>query len=368
MNKACINHDQAMDLAFLADRAKAAGDIDTASRLYRQALNSELAALDALHTPSSVTLAVMRRSAAWLALDCGDTRRAEQLASAGLAEDPPPEVADELRHVWEQANFHRHLRTHGLDLSENEIEITLSGPGVGSGVAEWAAYRKRVDDTLKMITRITERKSQKPFRRNGPPDATIRNYTNPHISLPRAASYAVSIRLGGSQMYLPGTTRLPTIRDVLHEFLTIIEKVNESKEDQLSELIPDSSYRLNALGLAKQVAPDGKDIKQVGFTLFGIEKPRSVGFTRPAKELLANDSVSTESQGEVVEIRGTLLFADARGIKNTIRIVDENNVQHEVKVAPEMMDDIVRPLWNSMVLLRGVQCKNKIILSDIQSA
>ncbi|WP_419938968.1 hypothetical protein [Candidatus Palauibacter sp.] len=104
MNESRATHDRAMDLAFLADRSKAAGDLHEAGRLYAQALESELTALRALQDPSPLTFAVMHRSAAWLALECGEIRLAEQLASTGLAGDPPPKIADELREVWEQAN------------------------------------------------------------------------------------------------------------------------------------------------------------------------------------------------------------------------------------------------------------------------
>ncbi len=102
MNESRVAHDRAMDLAFLADRSKAAGNPDEAGRLYAQALESELTALRALQDPSPVTFAVMHRSAAWLALECEEIRLAEELASTGLAGDPPPKIADELRAVWEQ--------------------------------------------------------------------------------------------------------------------------------------------------------------------------------------------------------------------------------------------------------------------------
>ncbi len=108
-----------------------------ANRLYEEALESELAALRTLRHPTAITSAIMHRSAAWLALECKKNRLAEKLASTALAGDPPPGVAEELREVWEQANFHRHLRAQGIGLSEDEIQMTLSGPGVGSGVTEW---------------------------------------------------------------------------------------------------------------------------------------------------------------------------------------------------------------------------------------
>ena len=365
MNESRAAHDRAMDLAFLADRSKAAGNLDEAGRLYAQALESELTALRVLQDPTPVTFAVMHRSAAWLALECDEIRLAEKLASAGLAGDPPSEIADELREVWEQANFHRHLHARGVVLSDHEIQMTLSGPGVGLGITEWPAYRARVDDTLKMITRITERKADRPFRHRGPPEAALRNYLSPHVSLPKAASYSVSIRLGSGQLELPEVLDLPALPEVIHDFLTIVENVNGSREDQLQELIPDDTYRRNALALAKQIAPDGASIKQVGFAASGVEGPRMVGFTRTRKDVQPPAiAPAPEEEEEGVEIHGTLLFADARSTSNEIRIVADDG-EHRVKVPPGMMDDIVRPLWNSVVSVRGVRRGKSVTLTEI---
>ena len=62
MSESRVAHDWAMDLTFLADRAKAAGDLEEAGRLYKQALESELAALEALQKPTSMTLASATRT------------------------------------------------------------------------------------------------------------------------------------------------------------------------------------------------------------------------------------------------------------------------------------------------------------------
>ena len=349
-----------MDLAFLADRSKAAGNLDEAARLYAQALESELAALRALQDPTAVSFAVMHRSAAWLALECDDVRLAEKLASAGLAGDPPSEVADELREVWEQANFHRHLHARGVVLSDHEIQMTLSGPGVGLGITEWTAYRTRVEHTLSMMTRITERKAEQPFRYGKPPAVEIKKHLSPHVSLAKAASYSVSIRLGADQLRLPGLD-LPEMPEVIQDFLTIVEEVNGSGGDQLEQTIPDASYRRNALELAKKIAPDGKSIKQVGFAAAGVEGSRMIGFTRTRKEVR---SPTIDRRHDEVEIDGTLLFADARGTSNEIRIVADDG-EHRVRVPPEMMDDIVRPLWNSAVSLRAVRRGRSVTLTEI---
>ncbi len=151
---------------------------------------------------------------------------------------------------------------------------------------------------------------------------------------------------------------------MIHDFLTIVEKVNGSVEDQLEELIPDDSYRQNALALAKKIAPDGANIKQVGFTASGIDGPRMIGFTRTKKDVRQSAADRTPKEERVVEIHGTLLFADARGTSNEIRIVADDG-EHKVKVVPEMMDDIVRPLWNSVVSVRGVRRGSTVTLTEI---
>ena len=365
MNESRDAHDKAMDFAFLADRSKAAGNPVEAKRLYGQALESELDALAALRSPTPKTFAVMHRSAAWLALECGEIRKAEQLASAGLAGNPPPDIANELREVWEQANFHRHLHVQGIVPAGHEIQMTLSGPGVGLGITEWMGYRRRVDDTLKMITRITERRAERPFRRRGPPEAMIRKYLSPHVSLARAASYAVSIRLGRGQMHLPGLLDLPDMPEVIHDFLTIVEEVNRAGDDQLEELIPEDSYRRNALALVKQIAPDGAKIKQVGFTASGADGPRMIGFTRTKKDVRQSAADRTPTEESIV-IHGILLFADARRRSNEIRIVADDG-DHKVRVASEMMDDIVRPLWNSEVTVHGVRRGRSVTLTEIET-
>ena len=95
-------HDKAMDLTFFALRERSKGNEAKALPLFRQALDLELAAIDALEEYIEPTYSVLHRSAATLALDCNELRKAEQLAAKALAEEPPDFVAAELREVLEQ--------------------------------------------------------------------------------------------------------------------------------------------------------------------------------------------------------------------------------------------------------------------------
>ena len=95
-------HDQAMDLTFFALRERKHGNEAKALPLFQQALKLELAAIDALEEYIEPTYSVLHRSAATLALDCNELRKAEQLAAKALAQEPPEFVADQLREVLEQ--------------------------------------------------------------------------------------------------------------------------------------------------------------------------------------------------------------------------------------------------------------------------
>lgn len=102
-------HNKAMDLSELAFMARMRGDKDKAIALFSDALDAELAAIAALDEPIEPTFSVLHRSAGTIAFHCGQLRKAEQLAAAALAQDPPPEIAEELRDLMEQVKYKRRL-------------------------------------------------------------------------------------------------------------------------------------------------------------------------------------------------------------------------------------------------------------------
>ena len=82
-------HRQAMDFAGRGLIARQRGNPDEAIACFQQALDYELKALAELTEPIEPTHSVLHRSAATLAMDCGDDRLAEKLAAKALAEEPP---------------------------------------------------------------------------------------------------------------------------------------------------------------------------------------------------------------------------------------------------------------------------------------
>lgn len=104
MNSVRESHDRAIALADEAFAAKRQGDIEQAKELFRQALTYERDAcvLVAPDLSAEPTRSVLHRSAASLALVCGELREAERLIAIALAGNPPAEIAEELRDLLQQ--------------------------------------------------------------------------------------------------------------------------------------------------------------------------------------------------------------------------------------------------------------------------
>jgi hypothetical protein len=96
-------HDIAMELAGDAFAARRLGNLDEMARLFRAAFALERAvALEVAKTDLEPRRSVLLRSAATLAVDCGEIREAEKLISIALAGEPPKAIARELRELLMQ--------------------------------------------------------------------------------------------------------------------------------------------------------------------------------------------------------------------------------------------------------------------------
>ena len=108
MSQVRERHRKAMSLLDEANVARMRGDSKQSRALGRQAFETEREAAELLtetheHEP---TRSILFRSAATLALDCGEYREAERLATLGLMGNPPEAIALELRIVQTEAKTH----------------------------------------------------------------------------------------------------------------------------------------------------------------------------------------------------------------------------------------------------------------------
>lgn len=369
MSTLSSSHNQAMDLVESAILERIRGNTENTQYLYAHALELELAAIAELEERNDwtePTWSILHRSAGWMAFNSNQLRRAEQIAAKALAGNPHPEIAEELRDLLEQVNSQRHLSLRSVTLTADEIQLSLSGPAVGFGRARISDLAGRFGDLTKFIHRIVEYKRRRPFRERGPRQDVMDSYPT-FVSVPRAGSFSVTISLGQptDQLVFPD---MLTTNAIVDEFMDVLELVRDSNMAELRERVPSTPYLRNFIGLARNLAPDGDRIRQVGFTVMSAGNERYLSIDAPATEFplppVTEETLVPAIEPELVVIRGVLLYADA--IKdNVIRIVDEFERRHTIEVPEGLMSDIVRPNWNSSVTISGLRIGGNITLQDI---
>lgn len=359
-------HARAMEHAEQALMARMRGETGRAVELFREALQCETAAIAELQEYSEPTHSILHRSAGTLALDCNDLRTAERMAARALANEPPPDVAQELRDLLEQVHFRRHLELRGIALGEDEIQMNLTGPAVGFGLVDADEVLTRVSDSSKLLHRIVERRRERPFRERGRAGKDIEENYKLFISAPRAASFSVTLKLGSQAGGQQKPVR-PDASAIVDEFMDLVDLASEMKVSEIRERIAEPAYFRNFLDFAKRIAPDGQRIRQVGFTVVRGGAERHVGIRRRAEEIEHLTPEVPDVESAIVIVRGMLRYADATGSgSSNIRVVDDKRHSHLIKVPKGMMDDIVRPLWGCTVKITGRRENRHIVLENIQ--
>lgn len=252
-------------------------------------------------------------------------------------------------------------------MGQDDVQVSLSGREVGFGFVESAELVGRINVATTLIGRIAERLRKLPFAEQGLRKATETDFPV-LVSAPRSSSFAVTLRVG-RQTIQP---RLPVETEkIIDELMDLMELVHEADNKTLEKRIPEPPYLRNFLGLARKIAPHGERVRQVGFTVQRGDQARRLSVTRPASEIQFHTEFDTATEADEaekqVEVRGTLLFADATGGEaNVIKIVDRDGKPHSVSVPEGMMNDIVRPMWNSKVVVRGLQNGRRVSLRDVE--
>ncbi|HUV02095.1 MAG TPA: hypothetical protein VMW67_01380 [Desulfobacteria bacterium] len=363
------SHHRAMEYADKADQARRDGNFEQAKSLYLKSFTLESnAALELQnHTDIEPTRSVLFRSAASLAIECEKLCEAERMIALGLSGFPPNEIAEELRDLLDRVTFERHMRLKGIKLDPNELQLSLWGAAIAPGIAQSREFRERIEKIETLSFRTLERKLERPFREAGRPVKEVSEIFDVYISVPRAASFAVTIRLAGNQQYLPG---LDLGEDVVLEILDCLDLLNRRLDEDLQKRINNKDYYENFVSIAKQIAPDGKRISHVGLVLQRGDKERKLNFERKSTDWISPKKKDEESDKEKVEIKGALRFADATK-KHTgiIELIDDKNARHKIKVPLGMMADIVRPLFDYDVIVKGIRDRKRtVLLEDIIKA
>jgi hypothetical protein len=371
MNEIDVLHNQAMDLAekaVLLRRNKKNGEsIEAFNAAYSLEMRAAMQIWDKYDFEPSRS--IMFRSAASLALNAGLFRDAEKMVAVGLSGNPPEPIADELRDLYENINFEKHLRLKGVTLSDSDVQLSLAGSAVSHGMIKADEFIKRAEILDNMAIRTAERLLKKPFREKGRVPKDIKENFETYYSIPRAASFAITVRVG----YKPKTYSLFPEYDsdiqtmVINEILENIKMVNNHDENKLKERIANEDYFINTIGLIKKFSPDNKEVSFVGLTTSEKGGDNKVAFTRPTEEIKIAHIIHNidVSEMEDVLIYGKLDYADAS--KGDIRLKTDEGESYIIFVPRGVLADIVKPYWEQYVTIRGRKQDKKIFFEDLQA-
>lgn len=366
-----------MDIAEEAFLLKRKGEEQRALTLFTEAVKYEIeaASLLPLDIDSEPTRSILYRSSAALAQNAKQFDLAERLIANGLAGFPPPEIQEELRNLYEDINYMRHLSIKGMLLDSNQWIMSLHGNATRFGGAAADQLMMRVDRVTALFYRTVERLLKLPYRANGGVSREIKDSYGLYINAFHPASFAVSFQIGKPDPQLklfPVEKKNEIIEpaEVVDEILDCFELFEGDKQGELRGKINDNSYYENFIGIAKSIAPDGEEIKQVGFNSIrkGQERPVSLR-TKRIKHLEIKETESVkEDHGEKIIMTGVLIHANTpiRNKYGSVKIRSHENKKIEtVQVPVSIMKDVVQPFYEEDVVVYCHKENNKIILDEI---
>jgi len=357
-----------MLLAQEAELASFRGDEDEARQLIADAaeLESQAAWMLIADLGAEPSRGVLFRSAATLQYRAGNYDEAERLIGAGLSGRPAGTIAGELRDLYEDVTFGRHLETGGIALDSSELQLALAGPAVGYGVAGADVFMKRVSVAEKLLWRTVERRAGRPFREQGDLKRTTKSTYGLYLSTPRGGSFTVTLRVGRP------TKQEEVFSDTSEVVRELVENLThyEAEEfERLEERITDAAYRRSFFGLAAQLAPDGREVNLVGVTARVKGEVKQVPMRTPrSRRRGAGIERRTKRPITVLEIVGELRFADDTRKKRVIKVVVPPKDEVRVAVPAGMMSDVVKPHFGEMVRVYCRQLKNENRLLSIEPA
>jgi tetratricopeptide (TPR) repeat protein len=383
-------HPKAMDLAETAFLYRNKGEIETAKDLFLQALvlEQEAASLLPAVRESEPSRSVLYRSAASLAYNAGDHDTADRLVAHALSGFPPPEVKEELKNLYDEINFRRHLEAKGIELTDDRWLMSLVGNATSYGRTLVDQLMLRMETVTVIFYRTVERLLGQDYRLNGGVDRSIKEKYGVYVSAFHARSFAVEFQMGRPEPQLPlfpEATAEKAIHpsSVIDEVMSCFEILEGSEPQKLKERFDDENYYSNFVALAKQIAPDGDAIKLVGFNhiVNGQEKPVAL---RKNREQLRTTIEPTEFIGpsdrkriRPVSLQGILTYANTPRAKRVARkgkaqkygtvklTVPETGAIHRIEVPIALMKDVVQPYYEEQVIVNGFERAGRVYLEEV---
>jgi hypothetical protein len=366
-------HDKAMYLYEESLAAKAKGNETERFIFLAKALELEKEAAFSLKERYDIepTRSKLFASCATMAYQLSDYRESERMVAFALSGNPKTDVLEELRDLFDKVNFHRHLTTQGIELSDNEFRFTLSsGNEIMKGYARGDEVKSRIDGIESIYSRTVQRMNNKPYQSKGRISDEDAKIMQLYYATPQAASFAITFKVPK-----PKQTSLFednfTVDKYIDEMIQCINLINQSKLKELRNRMPDESYYQNFIINARKIAPDGSNVKSVGFTLYrnNIEEVHPFSIVQSDISLIESHSVikpeekkEEHSKREQIVVSGMLLVSDT--IKKSVVVEDiygftkkgkpkkPRQKRHKILFVTEAQKELVRDYYEDNVTVQ----------------
>ncbi|MFX0204362.1 MAG: hypothetical protein ACFFDT_00125 [Candidatus Hodarchaeota archaeon] len=375
-------HNSAMDLAEEAFILKKQGNENKAKELFQKAMELEQEAAEklSLSTDSEPTRSILYRSAASLAYHYGDYETADRLVANGLAGYPPPEIREELKNLYEDINFLRHLSSKGIILDKNQWMMSISGDAISHGGTAAEYLLTRVEKVATLFYRTVERLLKLPYRQHGGVSKDIKEAYGLYIKAFAPGSFTVSFQVGKPD---PQLSMFPELEQankiepdqVVDEILECFDIFEKEESSVLKEKIKEDNYYENFVALTKQIAPDGNNVKMVGFTSVreGKDKPVALRKRRlDIKEFQKDKDIDESKEKQISRtLTGILRHANSplSGKYGNVKLTEKDtHITHSIKVPISIMKDVVQPFYEENVVIEVVEKKDVLYLEEIHLA
>jgi len=349
-----------MDLAERAMIERARGDTKAARNSLKEAFEQEERAawLAVNGGAPEPTRSILLKSAAHLAIDVDELRRAEQLIGSALAGEPPEELAQELRALFEDVGFHRHLDRHGVELQNNDVQLVLVGHAISPGMADSDEFVDRISTMQRLLHRTSESDQGAEYRERGDPKIPLRLF----VSVPRVASFAVSLRVASEKDQ--GEFEFAESSEVLHRLLDRLEMFDREEFDALHQAIPGQQYFDNFIELASRFAPDGDRVRMVGLTTAKGNTERRLQMKRtPHRD---NRSAVFVPSREPQKFYGRVFFINTKDEDNpVIKLITDDASEFRLKAEDDLLQHAVLcAAKRTRVAVTGIQTSRTVLQVD----
>jgi len=291
-------HTTAMKLALQALQARSDCHLKESKGLFEQAFAHERAAAMAYAAKKRYepTRGILFRSAAELAISAELYTESQECAFYGLQGNPIPRVREELLQALASARHSLVLQEMGQALSAESVLLAMRGRSAGIGMVPQRELISRTGAIYSLaIVAGRQEIGQSELQRGRPPQL-ISKALEPFLTVPRIASFAIEIKLGGPALqsdldFDPGKA--------LRKAMGWVEEIAASGMDaKLHGLDAKTSGHVRSC--ARVLFPDGQEIEHVdiGIGNGGRFQVFSLG-NIPGKATSSRSRVSLDTSTEV---------------------------------------------------------------------